>query len=88
MLNVTIFDVCGIIGVALIIVTYLLLTTNRMRPDGWRYPLLNGLGAVLIMISLVHDFNLSAFIVEAFWATISVVGIVRWFIGRRKQPMH
>lgn len=84
----TIFDVLGMVGVGLIIVTYLLLTTDRMRPDGWRYPSFNGLGAVLIMISLTHDFNLSAFIVEAFWATISVVGIVRWFMGKGKPPTH
>ena len=82
MLNVTIFDVLGIIGVGLIIGTYLLLTTGHMRSDGWRYPAFNGLGAVLVLVSLLIDFNLSAFIVEAFWAVISLVGLVRWFRSR------
>lgn len=79
MLHVTMFDVLGILGVALIIGTYLLLTTGRMKSDRWRYPALNGLGAVLIMVSLMVDFNLSAFIVEAFWLVISVIGVVRFF---------
>lgn len=79
MLHVTMFDVLGILGVALIIGTYLLLTTGRMKSDGWRYPALNGLGAALIMVSLAVDFNLSAFVVEAFWLVISVIGVVRFF---------
>jgi len=72
-------NVTGMVGVGLIIVTYLFLTTGRMRSDGWRYPALNGLGALLVLVSLMVDFNLSALIVEALWAAISLVGLVRWF---------
>jgi hypothetical protein len=35
------------------------------------------LAAVLIIVSLVSQFNLSAFLVEALWVIISVVGIIR-----------
>lgn len=82
-MSIHLHDAAGILGVALIIVTYLLLTTGRMKADGWRYPVLNGLGAVLVMVSLLVDFNLSAFIVEAFWAVISIIGIVRWLHIKR-----
>ena len=75
-------NVAGMVGVGLIILTYLLLTAQRMRSDGWQYPAFNGLGAALVLVSLLVDFNLSAFIVEAFWAVISLAGLVRWFRSR------
>jgi hypothetical protein len=74
------FDVVGIIGVAIIILTYLLLQLQRVRSDQLSYSLLNGIGAALILISLYYDFNLPSVVVEAFWLVISVFGIVRYLI--------
>lgn len=79
----TIFDILGTLGVAMIIVTYVLLQTGRLQSTQLSYSLLNAVGAALILISLYYSFNLSAFIVEAFWLIISVYGIVRYFAGRK-----
>ena len=35
------------------------------------------LGAALILVSLAHDFNLSAAIVESAWALIAGIGLIR-----------
>jgi len=48
------------------------------------YSLLNALGASLIILSLLDNFNLSAFLMEAFWVLISLVGVVRYL--RRPLP--
>jgi hypothetical protein len=77
------FDVVGIIGVAIIILTYLLLQLQRIRSDQLSYSLLNGVGAALILISLYYDFNLPSVVVEVFWLVISVFGITRYLIGTR-----
>ena len=40
------------------------------------YSLLNALAALLIGVSLLFAFNMSAFLVEAFWFVISLYGII------------
>ncbi|MCO6512597.1 MAG: hypothetical protein J5I65_17575 [Aridibacter famidurans] len=73
----SVFDLIGAVGVAMIIATYLLLQTGRMDAAKPAYSVLNAAGASMILLSLVFDFNLAAFIVEFFWLLISIYGIVR-----------
>jgi hypothetical protein len=75
-------DVAGSTGAAIILVSYLLLQLQRMTSSGLAYSALNALGAFLILVSLLVDFNLAAFIVEAFWMVISLYGIARWRMRR------
>lgn len=70
-------DLAGILGSVLITGSYLLLQLGRMRADQLAWPSLNGLGAALVMASLLVEFNLGAFILECFWLGISLVGLVR-----------
>lgn len=72
-------DLIGNIGVVVLIVAYLLLQLNKLSSNGLAYSLLNAIGAGLIIISLLVNFNLSAFIIEVFWVLISLVGIYRYF---------
>jgi len=76
-MNLHLFDLIGFIGVLLIIVVYLLLQLDKLSSSSPKYSLLNAAGALLIIISLFFAFNLSAFIVEAFWFLISLVGLWR-----------
>lgn len=39
------------------------------------YSVLNALGALLILISLVYNFNAPSFVIECFWLAISLTGI-------------
>jgi hypothetical protein len=77
-------DIFGIAGVILLVITYLLLQVNKLQSAGLLYSLLNALGASLIILSLLDNFNLSAFLMEAFWVLISLVGVVRYL--RRPLP--
>ena len=72
-------DFLGNVGVIVLIVTYLMLQLNKLSSDGLAYSLLNAIGASLIVISLLYDFNLSALLMEVFWVLISLVGIYRYF---------
>ena len=72
-------DLVGNVGVVLLMIAYLMLQLNRLRSDGLAYSLLNAVGASLIVLSLLVNFNLSAFIMEVFWILISFVGIYRYF---------
>jgi hypothetical protein len=81
--TITWFDLTGFVGVLFIIVAYLLLQLNKLPSSSPIYSLMNALGALLIIISLFFDFNLSAFVVEAFWFLISLLGLTRSLVSRR-----
>jgi hypothetical protein len=79
-------DFLGNIGVVLIIIDYLLLQLNRISSNSLSYSLLNAVGATLIIISLLFNFNLSAFIMEAVWVLISLFGLYRYFNSQPLKP--
>ncbi len=76
-------DLVGNLGVLCVLSTYFLLQAGRLRADDLRYGALNALGAVLIGISLTVDFNLSSFVIELCWFSISVYGMARVLNSRR-----
>lgn len=77
------YDILGTLGVAVIIITYVLLQAERLRSDNLYYSLLNAIGASLIIVSLCFNFNFPAFIVEFFWLLISLFGIGKFVAQRR-----
>lgn len=72
----------GIAGMILILGAYSLLQTERLSSRDLSYSVMNAAGALLLVVSLLFDFNLSALIVEGFWSIISAVGIIRHIRGR------
>lgn len=72
-------DFVGNVGVVILVATFLMLQLNKLPSDGLAYSLLNAIGASLIVVSLLFDFNLSALLMEVFWVLISSVGIYRYF---------
>jgi len=74
-----VLDFIGNIGVVMLVITFLMLQLNKIPSDGLAYSLLNAIGASLIVVSLLFDFNLSALLMEVFWVLISFVGIYRYF---------
>ena len=80
-------DFVGNVGVAFVLLTYLLLQLGRLPSTSLLYGTLNALGAVLILVSLTFNFNLSSVIIEICWLAISLVGIVRGLRApRRPSP--
>jgi hypothetical protein len=77
------YDILGTLGVAVIILTYVLLQIERVRSDQLIYSLLNAIGALLILVSLYFDFNLPSVVVEFFWLVISLFGIGK-YLARKK----
>src|SRR5437773_10022272 len=77
------FDLVGNIGVLLMVVAYLLLQLEKLSSSALSYLLLNAVGALLVIISLKFRFNLSAFLMEAFWLLISLFGLMKPLFARR-----
>ena len=79
----TIPDLIGLTGVALLIVTYALLQLDKIDPKGFWYSFNNLLVAILVTVSLVYTPNLASIVIEVFWFLISLYGVIMYF--RRKQ---
>ncbi len=77
------YDFLGNIGAVLIILAYLFLQMKKITSDSYGYSIINALGAGLIILSLLAEFNLSAFIIEFFWLLVSLYGIYNW---RKQHP--
>ena len=79
------YDFAGNIGVALMVFGYLLLQAEKIRSSDLSYSLMNGIGALLVVVSLLYRFNLSAFLVEAFWFLISIYGLIKFAVRPRAK---
>lgn len=84
------YDLTGNVGVAMMVGAYLLLQMGKLRINDLSYSLTNAVGAVLVLISLAYSFNLSAFLVEAFWLLISLFGLIKFLttLRRNKELNH
>jgi hypothetical protein len=79
------YDLIGLVGAGFIIVAYFLLQIKKLDASGWRYSTMNMLGAGLIIISLLVEWNFAAFVIEAFWLGISLFGLAK-YIAQKKRP--
>jgi hypothetical protein len=70
-------NIIGITGTALLIGTYFLLQSGRMKGDDWSYLWLNLLAACLIFYSLFWFWNWASVLIEIFWIGITIYGMIR-----------
>ena len=78
-------DLLGNLGVILIVGSYFWMQIGRIAGQAPLYSIVNAIGAVLVLISLYFDFNLSAALVESFWLVISILGLL---LGLREARMR
>ena len=75
----------GAIGVFLCLLAYFLLQCGKISPSGFGFSLYNLFGAAMILFSLFYDWNLAAALIEGAWVLISLFGVIRVFIRRKKH---
>ena len=85
-MNFNLFDVAGFVGVFLIVIAYLLLQLDKLPSSSLSFSLMNAAGSLLIILSLLFKFNVSAFMIEVFWFLISLLGLTKWLIARKRPP--
>jgi len=71
------FDIIGTIGVMFCLAAFYMVQSERVSPQQLTYPMLNLIGAVLLLISLMWNWNTPSVIIEIAWITISIYGIHR-----------
>jgi len=81
-LNYSWYDLAGNIGVLMMVIAYLLVQLDKLSSSAVSYLLLNAGGALLVILSLIFHFNLSAFLMEVFWLLISLYGLAKPLFSR------
>jgi hypothetical protein len=82
-MNTTLPDLIGLIGVVITLIAYLLLQISVLKIQDVIYSAANALGSVMILYSLIFQWNLSCFVIESFWLGISLFGIVKVLLKKR-----
>jgi hypothetical protein len=77
------YTASGIVGAGCFIAAYIGTLQGWLDPASWSFPAINLAGALLVLVSLIHDWNLPSVVLECFWGTISVYGLVRITIKKR-----
>jgi hypothetical protein len=70
-------DAIGIVGVVMVLWAYLWIQIDRLSQDALLFSGVNFIGSVLIIVSLMHTWNLASFIIEIAWLAISFFGILK-----------
>jgi len=74
----------GLIGSVLFIGAFAY-ANQAKQLDKLLFNAVNLLGAVLLLTSLWVHFNLPAFVLEAAWAAIALLGLIQAVVARRKS---
>ena len=77
-------NVIGMVGVIMVLLAYFFSQTGKLTIDSLTFSLSNLIGSILIIFSLVFHWNLSSFIIEIVWCGISLMGLIRVLLRRKK----
>lgn len=77
-----IFDVCGWIGMILVLVAYVLLSTNKID-NGKLYQILNLLAALFMAIGLFPKDAWFSFTLQVIWGVVAVIALIK--LARQKN---
>lgn len=69
--------VAGFLAIGLFVFAYAMVNLGRWNEREFRFHLPNFIGAVLMIFSLAHDWNLPVFVLEACWGSIAAYGMWR-----------
>ena len=83
--SLTIVDAVGSAGALVVVAAYFATQMRMMNSDDLAFPVVNLVGSVLIVYSLLQNFNLASMLIESFWIAISVIGIIQHFRLRRAR---
>jgi len=81
-------DFIGNIGVVILVGTFALLQFGKLDAKGFWYSFNNMIVAILLGINLYFKPNLSSIIIEVFWFSLSIYGLVRWCKSRSQEHVE
>jgi len=71
-----VYRTVGLIGVVFILIVYFANQRRWLSSEDWRFPAANLVGSLLILISLLVEWNTPSVVIELCWIAISFYGLV------------
>jgi len=87
-LSAQILNLIGVAGFLFYMLSYSLLQLGKISGDSFTYTVLNMLAATLVLVSLLHQFNLASALIQISWIAISVVGLIRLLTNSRQKKLN
>lgn len=81
-------NIIGLVGVIIIGISYLLLQISYLKIEGLIYSAVNAVGSLMVLYSLYYYWNLPAVLIEVFWFGISVYGVIKVWMRRKKIQLR
>ncbi len=78
-------DAIGSLGALAVVAAYFATQMRLMNSDDLAFPVVNLIGSILIVYSLLQNFNLASMLIESFWIFISLIGIGQFFRLRSRS---
>ncbi len=75
--TLTMADAIGSFGTLIVVAAYFATQMRMINSEDLAFPVINLLGSVLIVYSLLQNFNLASMLIEGFWIIISLIGIIQ-----------
>ena len=82
-MNPLLADIIGLVGSALMVVAYAY-SNMAKSVDFLLFNLLNLIGSLLLIVSLLVHFNLASMLLEIVWSIIAILGLVKVRAERAK----
>ena len=71
-------DYIGLFGVLLILAAYTALQVAYLKSKDLSYSLMNLIGSICLLFSLLYHWNLASVVIEVMWFLISLYGVWKW----------
>jgi len=79
----TVFSLIGLMGVVTVILAYGLMTAGKIAAQSKPYQWLNVAGTACILISLIEQWNLPAFVANMAWIAIGFYSLYKLYTQKR-----
>ena len=83
--TLTLLQICGLIGVAGYIGSFMAIQFRVMCGNSCAFSLLNILSAAFVLISLTEHFNLASALIQISWIVIGVSGLLFRLLRKQKD---
>lgn len=84
----SVWEWAGVVGAIIYAVSYIFTSLDLLPSQSPHFYLVKLVAAVLVMTSLVDQYNLATLLIQAFFIVISVFGIMRHFSARRRRMAY
>ncbi|WP_275862757.1 hypothetical protein [Vibrio sp. CAU 1672] len=83
--DLDLYNIVGLLGASLYLLSYLLLNTQKLSGDSLNYIAMNMAAAICVSISLLEYYNLPSLIIQLSWVVISIIGIYNCLSKNRQD---